>query len=383
MIDFWARNEWPYEPRQCASSSSPQEPGAQPLPRYRAYRRAANGSPPQRGRAEAGASRLWCTFELAAGGAAPSASWWTDGPRSDAVQPPAPQFHKAAKSKSAYENVLDLDEEQLRGISLTAAARRRRRAAVQVVHRRRGARGRAPSRHVAHTVALSRPVDLAQLLLLAQLDHVAVAQVRGAARALQPRPRADRRRRRDVSLPAPSSSGCPMTASTRRDAGTGSGRRIRSTPTWPRKQWALPAQSGVDRRRSSSSSSAPHTASPRTGRSSWISRAFGRILTRRRRTASPRSARCSTAASGCSCCATQTTSSGCGAPSSSRRTRSARAWRGSTCCRCTRLLADAALAWIGGQLLPSSWSARVIGRPSSSQPPLRPAPVALPGHLRS
>ena len=62
--------------------------------------------------------------------------------RSDAVQPQAPQFHKAAKSKSAYENVLDLDEEQLRGISLTAlldggaalfkdhgaAARSRRRA---------------------------------------------------------------------------------------------------------------------------------------------------------------------------------------------------------------------------------------------------------------
>lgn len=44
----------------------------------------------------------------------------TDGPRSDAVQPPAPQFHKAAKSKSAYENVVDLDEEQLRGVSLTA-----------------------------------------------------------------------------------------------------------------------------------------------------------------------------------------------------------------------------------------------------------------------
>ena len=73
-----------------------------------------------------------------------------DGPRSDAVQPPAPQFHKAAKSKSAYENVLDLDKEQLRGISLTALL-----AGGAQLFARHGAAAREDPRG---TYALSRPV---------------------------------------------------------------------------------------------------------------------------------------------------------------------------------------------------------------------------------
>ena len=74
----------------------------------------------------------------------------TDGPRSDAVQPPAPQFHKAAKTKSAYENVVDLDEEQLRGISLTALL-----AGGAQLFARHGAAAREDPRG---TYALSRPV---------------------------------------------------------------------------------------------------------------------------------------------------------------------------------------------------------------------------------
>lgn len=120
MID-WARNE-----RRMSRGNARQEPALPP----------GGGLPPQP-----------VAQKLVPGPAVPLLP--TDGPRSDAVQP-APQFHKAAKTKSAYENVLDLDEEQLRGISLTALL-----AGGAKLFARHGAAAREDPRG---TYALSRPV---------------------------------------------------------------------------------------------------------------------------------------------------------------------------------------------------------------------------------